>query len=295
MSDSAAGADGERTADLFGQRIAFRDHGAHGRPVVLLVHGLGGSSAGWGPALDLLARDVRVIAVDLPGFGASGKERGDYSLGSFTNTLRDLLNYLEITDVTVAGHSMGGGVALMFSYQYPELVTGLVLVSAGGLGAEVTPLLRAATIPGSSAGLRLLGTRAVGHLMRTGTELARKLAPNYATGLEQLSLGFASFADVGARDAFQSTARSIIDWQGQRVSATSRLHLTRGKPLLFIHGDPDPFIPLAHSLAAHTSLEDSTLEVFPDAGHYPYLKDPQRFARLVLEHVHASRSEGDTA
>lgn len=74
---------------------------------------------------------------------------GDYSLGAHAATLRDLLDRLEIEQVTLVGHSLGGGIAMVFSYLFPERVDRLVLVASGGLGREVSPLLRSATLPGA--------------------------------------------------------------------------------------------------------------------------------------------------
>ena len=84
---------------------------------------------------------------DLLGHGHSAKPRGDYSLGNYAAGLRDLLSVLEIGRVTVVGHSLGGGVAMQFAYQFPERLSRLVLVDSGGLGNEVALYLRAATLP----------------------------------------------------------------------------------------------------------------------------------------------------
>src|SRR3954465_14951329 len=134
---------------LPGHRVSFEEAGPAEAPAVVLRHGIAGSSHTWDPVVPLLVPDVRIIAPDLLGHGLSAKPRGDYSLGAFASGVRDLLDLLDVEHVTVVGHSLGGGVAMQFAYQFPERCQRLVLVSSGGLGREVTPLLRAATLPGA--------------------------------------------------------------------------------------------------------------------------------------------------
>src|SRR5206468_2249429 len=94
-----------------------------------------------------LAQDATVIAPDMLGHGESAKPRGDYSLGAYASGVRDLLAYLGRDTATIVGHSLGGGVAMQFAYQFPERVERLVLVDSGGLGREVHALLRAPALP----------------------------------------------------------------------------------------------------------------------------------------------------
>ena len=134
---------------LHGHRVAYRVAGDPALPVVLLIHGITSSSAAWDAVIPALAERTHVIAPDLLGHGDSDKPSGDYSLGSFASGLRDLLDCLGHERVTVVGHSLGGGVAMQFAYQYPERCERVVLVSSGGLGRDVSWALRAATLPGA--------------------------------------------------------------------------------------------------------------------------------------------------
>src|SRR6476660_2300165 len=133
--------------DLHGDRVAYREAGAG--EALLLIHGMAGSSATWRAVLPQLSKKYRVVAPDLFGHGDSAKPRGDYSLGAFAAWLRDLLNELGIERVTVIGQSLGGGVAMQFSYQHPELCDRLVLIGSGGLGPDVNWTLRLLAAPGS--------------------------------------------------------------------------------------------------------------------------------------------------
>src|SRR5918999_355962 len=145
---------------VHGYRRAFRMAGAG--PPVVLVHGIGDSSATWKPVLPALAKRHLVIAPDLLGHGSSDKPRADYSVAAYANGVRDLLGVLGVERATLVGHSLGGGVAMQFAYQFPERTDRLILVSAGGVGREVNPVLRAVSLPGADlllSTLRLPGMR----------------------------------------------------------------------------------------------------------------------------------------
>ena len=130
---------------LIGGSIAYMFAGAG--PALLLIHGLGGTRKTWRHLIDDLARTHTVIAPDLPGHGESDPPAGDYSLGAHACVLRDLILSLGCRRFSVAGHSLGGGIALQTAYQFPERIDRLLLISSGGLGPEVSYALRAATLP----------------------------------------------------------------------------------------------------------------------------------------------------
>src|SRR5687768_7926631 len=169
---SAAGAEiALEEATLHGHRVSYRTAGEG--PVVLLIHGITGTSEQWDPVIRLLADRFTVLAPDLLGHGRSAKPRGDYSLGAYAVSLRDLLVLLGHRRATIVGHSLGGGVAMQFSYEYPVFSERLVLVSSGGLGPEVHPLLRAATLPGAEFVLPLIAsTRVLGAGEAVGRAIA---------------------------------------------------------------------------------------------------------------------------
>jgi pimeloyl-ACP methyl ester carboxylesterase len=226
-----------------------------------------------------------VVAPDLPGHGRSECERGVHSLGANASILRDLLQVLGLSRVTMVGHSLGGGVAMVFTYQFPERVERLALVDSGGLGREVSPLIRAATLPGAEHVIRLATTpRVLTTFGALGGALGR-LGIKPGADLMEIAGGVASLGDGERRAAFVRTARSIASPGGQRVSATDRLYLTDALPVLLVWGERDPVIPVAHGRAAHAALPISRLEVFPDAGHFPMLDEPERFAALVADWV----------
>src|SRR5215510_6486437 len=126
--------------DLHGHRAVYRVAGSG--PTVVLIHGMINSSRHWETVAARLARTHRVIAPDLIGHGDAATPRGDYSLGAHASSIRDLLTRIGVERATIVGHSLGGGVAMQFFYQFPQRVERLVLVSSGGLGREVSPMLR---------------------------------------------------------------------------------------------------------------------------------------------------------
>ena len=274
-----------RSVLLHGRPVTYAQAGSG--PVLLLIHGMGGTLENWQAVIEPLARQHTVVAPDLPGHGASAPGAGDYSIGALAAGLRDLLVALGHERATLVGHSLGGGIAMQFAYQFPEITERLVLVSSGGLGPEVSAILRAAALPGAD---RFIATTAV--LGSTvGTAVARGLAvvglrPN--TDVAEVARGYASLVDRDRRAAFLATLRGVIGTSGQRVDAGDRLYLAEGMPVLIIWGARDPIIPVHHGENAHEAIPGSRLEVFGGVGHLPQLEAPGRFIavleRFIAEH-----------
>ena len=202
---------------LHGHRITYRTAGSG--PVLLLVHGIAGSSATWDDVLPWLAERYTVVAPDLLGHGTSAKPRGDYSLGAYASVLRDLLGVLGHERATIVGHSLGGGVAMQLAYQFPERCERLVLVSSGGLGREVHALLRAAALPGAEWVLPLLCAAGRGRRRRRHRALLRPHRAACRARSRGVVARLRSLADADARQAFVHTLRTIVDPGGQRVNA----------------------------------------------------------------------------
>lgn len=269
--------------ELHGQAVTYRRMGSG--PALVLIHGITSSSRTWSTVMPALAEHYDVIAPDLLGHGHSAKPRGDYSLGAYASGIRDLLVALEIPTATIVGHSLGGGIALQFAYQFPERMERLVLVDSGGLGREVNVALRAATLPGAEYVLPLLcapvirdATSAVGHVLHG-------LGFRPSADVVGVTEGFASLSADDARRAFLHTARSVIEPGGQRVDARDRLYLASDVPSLIVWGERDHIIPVAHGRAAHELMPNSRLEVFPTGGHFPFNDDPERFVDVLRDFI----------
>ena len=268
---------------LHGHRVAYREAGSG--PVVVLVHGITSTSATWEAVMPRLAERFTVVAPDLLGHGQSAKPRGDYSLGAYASGIRDLLVALGHERATFVGHSLGGGVAMQLAYQFPERCERLILVASGGLGREVSALLRAATLPGAELVLPLLVAGGLLDAGRSVGSFLSRLGVRLRTDFEEMARGHASLADPEARAAFVHTLRTIVDFGGQRVSATDRLYLAEHVPFLIVWGERDPIIPVAHGRAAHALVPGSRLEVFAEAGHFPHVDEPDCFADLLIEFI----------
>jgi pimeloyl-ACP methyl ester carboxylesterase len=263
---------------LHGHRVSYQRAGWG--PVVVLIHGIAGSSDTWQDVIEPLSERYTVVAPDLLGHGESAKPRGDYSLGAYASGLRDLLQALGHDGGTIVGHSLGGGVAMQLAYQYPELCERLVLVSSGGLGREVNFFLRAATLPGSEWVLPLLASRSVLNAGGSIGRFAGRLGMRAGVDLDEIWRSFSSLGDADARQAFIYTLRGIVDAGGQRVSARDRLYLAEAVPTLLVWGEKDRIIPVVHGYQAAEEIPGATLEVLP-GGHFPHRDDPRAFVRTL--------------
>lgn len=272
-----------QTIEIHGQPVTYHRMGSG--PPILLVHGITSSSRTWKAVMPRLAGKHTVIAPDLLGHGRSSKPQGDYSLGAYASGMRDLLVALDVHKVTVVGHSLGGGIAMQFAYQFPDRVSRLVLVDTGGIGREVNLALRAATLPGSGFVLPFLFAPTIHDAGLKFRNFLSSLGIRGSADVEGVAEGFASLTEADARRAFVHTVRSVIDPNGQRVSAADRLYLTRDIPSLIVWGDRDRIIPVSHADMAHELMPGSRLEIFPGAGHFPFNDDPVRFVDVLEDFI----------
>jgi pimeloyl-ACP methyl ester carboxylesterase len=271
------------TVRLHGRTLHYRRLGS-GPPLVLL-HGIASDGSTWDAALEALAARHEVLVPDLPGHGGSDPPVGDHSTGAYACVVRDLLEVLDVGSVTVVGHSLGGGVAMQFAYQFPELAERLVLLNSGGLGREVSPLMRAAALPGAELVVPVLASGP----LRLGGRIAAKalgaIGRTPSTDLREGARSLAGLSDPDARRAFLGTVRTLVGPRGQIVSASDRLYLTELLPSLLIWGARDTIIPLAHGHAAHAAMPGSRLVVIDHAGHFPHIDEPEQVAALIGDFV----------
>ncbi|GAA1858406.1 alpha/beta hydrolase [Pseudonocardia ailaonensis] len=275
-----------RYRTVHGYRRAFRVAGAG--PAVVLVHGIGDSSVTWEPVIAGLARNHLVIAPDLLGHGRSDKPRADYSVAAYANGVRDLLGVLGVTRATLVGHSLGGGVAMQFAYQFPDRTERLVLVGSGGAGPEVNPVLRAMTLPGAGLALHALRLPTMRWQVGAAVEALRLLGTGLGADAADMLRVVDALPDATSRAAFIRTLRAVVDWRGQVVTLLDRCYLTRGMPTMLVWGGRDAIVPVAHAHRAHDAMPGSRLEIFPEAGHFPFHTDPERFTALLTEFLRST-------
>ncbi|HYF24591.1 MAG TPA: alpha/beta fold hydrolase [Baekduia sp.] len=265
--------------ELHGHQVVYRVAGSG--PPVVLIHGMVNSSRHWQPVAERLASRYTVIAPDLIGHGDSATPRGDYSLGAHASVIRDLLSAIGVERASFVGHSLGGGIAMVFFWQFPERVERLALVSSGGLGPDVSPLLRSAALPGARTLLSLAAhPRFTAGLMQAGDRL-RARRSGLGVQLQAIARALRPLETPGAREAFIQTLRAVIDRHGQRVSAEDRLYLLERIPTLVVWGGRDRTIPADHGRAVQAAVPHSRFVTLPRAAHFPHLEDPQGLAEAL--------------
>jgi pimeloyl-ACP methyl ester carboxylesterase len=273
---------------IHGHDVRYRRAGSG--EVIVLLHGLAGSSRTWKNVMPQLAEHYDVIAPDLLGHGESAKPMGDYSLGAMASGLRDLLAMLDVDRATIIGQSFGGGVAMQLSYQHPELVDRLVLVGSGGLGREVSWILRLLTLPGAE---QLMPLMFPGFVADRGNDMSRFL---HRRGLRlplinEMWRAYSSLAGAENRKAFVRTMRGVIEPGGQSVSALDRLYLAGALPTLIVWGDNDGIIPVEHAYAAHVAIPESRLAILEGVGHFPHAEAPEQFLEVLLDFMATSDAQ----
>ena len=250
-------------------------------PALLLLHGLACDHTTWLPVMEKLARKYTVIAPDLLGHGSSAKPRADYSLGGYANGMRDLLTILGVDKVTVVGHSFGGGVAMQFAYQFPERTERMVLVAPGGMGPEVTPLIRALTLPGAHQVLGLATLPVVRQLGTTALRLLHKSGSIHTRDLAEVADIFETMKDPAARAAIRHVTRAVVDTKGQIVTMVDRAYLTQAMPMLVVWGRHDRVIPASQADHVNLIAPDAVVEVMENCGHFPHKDHPERFVKVL--------------
>ncbi|GGC54377.1 alpha/beta fold hydrolase [Hoyosella rhizosphaerae] len=265
-----------KEATFHGDVLRYADVGK-GTPVIL-VHGLLGSHQSWGTQIERLAQNHRVIAVDLYGCGESDKYSGDYSLSAHAASLRDLMDHLKITTATFVGHSYGGGVIMQFTYLFPDRVAKICLVNAGGLGPEVSALLRAATLPGSELVLPVLASNVVRKPIES---LCRAIAAGSPLRLSESTIEtwrtFGTVSDRDTRKAFLAITRGVIGPFGQSVSAVKFFPDFQHLDAMVIWGKHDNMIPITQAERLRDVMPKAEFITIDDAGHFPHLDQPRQF------------------
>ncbi|KAF0849187.1 alpha/beta fold hydrolase [Nocardia caishijiensis] len=273
-----------RFVEVHGYRRAYRMAGTG--PPVLLIHGITDSSGTWAPVFDALAEHYTVIAPDLLGHGESAKPRADYAVAAYANGMRDLLSVLGVERVSVVGHSLGGGVAMQFAYQFPEKVERIALVCPAGMGAGVHPAFRLATLAGAGPALMAVTSWPVRTAVRAAIPLVTAIGGlGLGPDAEYVLRLYGGLAESGARNAFLRTIRAAADRRGQTITMLDRGYLAAHLPTLVVGGTRDTVIPSGHATRAHLAFPGSRIEIFTGAGHFPHHFDPDRFVALIRQFI----------
>ena len=268
---------------IHGHRRAYVKKGEG--PPVLLLHGMACDHTTWSPIMDRLAECHTVIAPDLLGHGHSDKPRADYSVGGYANGMRDLLTVLGIDRVTVVGHSLGGGVAMQFAYQFPERTERLALVAPGGLGAEVSPIIRAVTLPGFHTAMGVITLPGLRHLIGATMRRLNSIDHPAVRDLAEIADIVDHMKDPRERRALAHVVRACVDVRGQIITMVDRAYLAQEMPMCVIWGADDMVIPAAHAQHIARTAPGARVHVLPDVGHFPHKDSPQETADLLHQFI----------
>ena len=246
----------------------------------MLLSALGESALDWRWVLPTLARTHQVYALDLPGFGYSGKPSADYSPAFFARFISSYLDTLRIEQAVVLGNSLGGLIALRLTLSEPARVRALGLVASAGLGREVTYALRLPTLPGYGEVAVAWGKTPFGAAQRALLRVPLLFARPERVPAEWISEHNRLAQLPGYMEAVEAALRAQIDLGGQREVLVDRL-ADLEVPTLVVWGERDRVFPYSQAQKAVSQLRQGFLELIPDCGHLPHVEKPERFALIL--------------
>ena len=239
-------------------------------PATILIHGLGGFAESWRHNIPELARHGRVIALDLPGFGRSGKPRRSYTTAFLAHAVDGFLRALGVDRVRLVGHSLGGAVAARYALEHPARVERLALLGAAVPGFDLRP----------SWIYRTLSLRGVGEVL--ASLLTRGIC---AKGLERcfaqpdpgeirffVEHEFAARTSLEGRAAYLSLLRTVKDDFTAGAEAYRAALGRLGRNVLVIHGREDRVVPMAHAQRVVEGLGLPDPRWLERCGHFPQIE-----------------------
>jgi pimeloyl-ACP methyl ester carboxylesterase len=276
--------DDVQTTTVDGREIAFVDRG-EGNPL-LFVHGLGSNLSLWRETLDAFDNSHRVLALDLPGYGLSGKKDVSGTMSFFADVVTGFLDERGLDTVTVVGVSMGGQVGLTLALQSPERVRRLALVSPAGI-EQFTP---------EEAEALKNATTAEGILNTTDEQVRQNTALNFAEWSDEHAWLIEQRHALSERDDFEGYARANARSVAGMLEGKVRDRLGEiDVPALVLFGAGDKLIPNQYlhenmttkdvAERARTALPNATVHLVDDAGHLLMLERPEAFQEKLRAFV----------
>ena len=258
----------QESTEVEGVTLHWAELGAtSAHPPVVLLHGLGDSHLTWRAIAPGLAADRRVLMLDLPGCGYSGRPDTSYTLAWQAHVVAEWLAQLELDPVDIVGHSYGGGIAQMLLLECRPRIRRLALAASGGLGRELNFWLRFAAFP-------YFVERFGQPFMAFGTRRSPR-GPERPGDIEEL---VRMNAMPGTARAFSRTVRDVISFRGQERRADERAHeIASFPPMAVLWGEVDTHIPIAHGRATAERLAGVRFRAFPGCAHFVHHDDPKGF------------------
>ena len=265
--------------DYHGVKINYYQAG-QGPPIILL-HGFGGCAYSWRFLAPALARDHRVLTIDLKGYGLSAKpEDGKYAISDQADMVAEFIRTRDLRDLVIIGHSMGGAVTLMTYLQVredqPARVKSLVLIDSAGYPQKMPWFVWLARAPvlGSVGGTLVSPRFATAQVLRKCYYYKDRVTE------EQIDT-YAYYGSLpGAREAVVATAKQI---EPDDVDGLIKQYKTIRVPVLIIWGEEDEVVPLSVGQNFKRDIPGSELVILPTCGHMPPEEEPGETTRLVKE------------
>lgn len=271
-----------------GSKIHYRDEGGIDKPVIVLLHGFNGSLFNFEKMVPLLIEDFRLISIDLPGFGLTGVvPTHNYSTLNSMNVISEVAKRLEIENFSIAGNSMGGGIAWRYAIEYPKKIQYLILLSSSGIydsdeiknieketkeSPIVWKLMRSDFI---STFLSYYTPKFFASQGLKSSVYDPDLAtPELASQFHELTLM------KGSREAILSRFSSSA-YRNEGVDILTTIKA----PTLIIHGQEDNIIPFSSSINLNKYIEDSVLKIYPEVGHLPMYEAPENTANDIKKFI----------
>ena len=249
-----------------GTRLHVRDSGPKTAPAVIFLHGFGASLHTWEPWANALAKDLRVIRIDLPGSGLSTPDpTNDYSDKRSLQIINALMDKLGLARASLVGHSIGGRIAWTFAGAYPARVDKLVLVAPDGFASPGFVYGKTPEVPAMARLMRLSLPKPL---------LAMSLKPAYARPETMTDALATRYHDMmlapGSRDA-------LLARMAQTVLVDPLPILKKiTAPALLVWGEQDAMIPFANSNDYLKAIAGSGLVSFKGVGHLPHEEAPDK-------------------
>jgi pimeloyl-ACP methyl ester carboxylesterase len=258
-------------------RLYYKEEGSG--PPLLLIHGFGASTYTWRYVAPDLARDHRVIAVDLKGFGQSDKPLDErYSVSDQAALLAELIETRDLRDLTIVGHSFGGGVALRLALEADGRLKGriskLVLLDTIAYQQHVPIFFQMLNMPGvAQVGVRMVPAS-------VQTRIALQIAYFDDSKIEQSEVETyaAPLKTAAGKHAIIQSARQIIP---QDIDELSERYRSIETPTLILWCDHDRIVPLDVGLKLRRTLPNSSLRLIEDCGHMPQEEQPASTLALI--------------
>ena len=269
-----------------GTRIHYRDEGESDLPVILFLHGFNGSLFNFEKLIPLLKEDFRLVSLDLPGFGLTGAiPTNDYSNESFMRTVNSVIDHLKISKFSIAGNSMGGGVAWRYALSYPNKIESIILLSSSGIYSKDQRVSLEESNRDTPWAWKLMRSKVVTYFLSYYTPKF------FATQGLQTSVFDENLATKEL--AYQFHELTLL--KGSRKAILSMFSNRRGdsyntdalrtiaSPLLAIHGEEDNIIPYSSSFIFKDNIKDVELKIYPNVGHLPMYEAPEKVSEDIKQ------------